>query len=68
MSIGDLEAWDDKPLLGSVQDLREAPDPDSTALVLHYQAEFPDAQESFRVAFPVLVVRLAHLKDVYRGP
>jgi flagellar motor switch protein FliM len=49
--------------IGPPQELRHAPDADGAALVLHCEVKFSEAEEHFRVAIPVLAIRLAALQQ-----
>ena len=48
--------------VSSGESIRETPDPDATALVLHCRVKFAEAEEAFRVAVPMTAIRLAALQ------
>jgi flagellar motor switch protein FliM len=49
--------------IGTAEEVRQAAAPDGTALVLNCKIRLAEAEESFRVAIPVLAIRLAALQS-----
>jgi flagellar motor switch protein FliM len=49
--------------IGTAEELQQTVDPDGTALILNCKIKIAEAEESFRVAVPVLAVRLAALQN-----
>jgi len=49
--------------IGTIEQVRQAADLDGTALVLNCSVHIQEAEETFRVAVPVLAVRLAALQN-----
>jgi flagellar motor switch protein FliM len=47
----------------SAEEIRQTADPDGTALVLNCKVKIAEAEDSFRVAVPVLAIRLAALQN-----
>jgi flagellar motor switch protein FliM len=49
--------------LGTAEEASQTADPDGTALVLNCKVKIAEAEETFRVAVPVLAIRLAALQN-----